>query len=65
MSDKQLMGWAAQEIRGLRRANELMAAKCEVLDIFHAALYGAPQPRPMVQDFLGELDKAAASDPTS
>lgn len=57
-----VMRRAGAEIRDLRRQNELLAAKVEVLDVFKAALSGQP-PTGVFSfgaDITYELDRIAA-----
>jgi hypothetical protein len=50
---------AAEEIRHLRRVNELQAAKIEVMDLFKATLFGKPhQPEyGATEDIAWQIDK--------
>lgn len=54
---KHLLLEAKNEIIRLRRANELLAAKVEVVDVFAAALLGKPQPMGMAPDVVWALEK--------
>ena len=60
---KQVLTDALHEIESLRRRNELLAAKVEVVDIFAAALLGRPGNHGMALDVAWALRKAIASLP--
>lgn len=50
---------AAEEIRWLRRQNELLAAKVDTMELFALTLRTRPdyQPQPMAVDIAHELDR--------
>ena len=60
---KDLLKRAAAEIRYLRRENELLSAKVEMIELFSCVFYTAPAPaeRQMGEDVAYRLD-AAISD---
>lgn len=57
--DTHTLRSAAREIRELRRANELLAAKVEVIDVFRAALLGVPRGGGVSPDVAWALDRMA------
>lgn len=57
--DPSTLREAAHEIRALRRTNEILAAKVEVIDVFRAALLGAPQAGVVAPDVAWALDRMA------
>lgn len=54
---KQLLNEALQEILSLRRANEILGAKVEVVNIFAAALLGPSRPQGAGIDVAWSLRK--------
>lgn len=60
MDDKQLLAMARDEIRGLRRQNEIMGAQLDVLETLRSIALGPRQPMPMTQDICHEIDKRLA-----
>ena len=57
---KHLLQNAKLEIQQLRRANEILNAKVEVVEIFAAALLGRRPQGGMAPDVVWEIDKAIA-----
>ena len=55
---KQLLNAAMQEIISLRRQNELLAARVEVVNVFAAALLGPRTSQGMAIDVAWQLQKA-------
>ena len=54
---KHLLMNAKAEIEGLRRENQLLRAKVEVLDVFSVALLGQPRPMGASIDVAWELQR--------
>ena len=61
--DLQLLTQAAQEIRSLRRCNEILSAKVEMIDLFACVLHTKAVERQQgcSPDIAWELDKAVAN----
>lgn len=57
--DPSTLREAVHEIRALRRTNEILAAKVEVIDVFRAVLLGAPRTGGMAPDVAWALDRMA------
>lgn len=57
--DELLMREAAQEVRNLRRTNELLTAQVRVIAVFEAALIGRPSQGGMAPDIAWALDLRA------
>jgi hypothetical protein len=60
MDDKQLLAMARDEIRGLRRSNEIMGAQLDVLETIRLLVAGPRPPQMMTQDVCHEIDKRLA-----
>jgi hypothetical protein len=57
LETKVLLKKAASEIEALRRDNEVMAAKVQVMDLFGAALFAIPYdpPQGMAEDIVWRI----------
>ena len=58
-----LLRQAQQEIRELRRRNEILSAQAFVVEAFHAALLGPPRGGGMSPDIVWEIDRHIAEIP--
>lgn len=56
---RQLLRQAAWEIQNLRRQNEILRARNEVVEVFSAALLGPKTPGGMEPDLAQELEATA------
>jgi hypothetical protein len=60
MNDEQLLAAARDEIRTLRRENQIMAAQLDVYETLRALALGPRSNPPMAQDICYEIDKRLA-----
>ncbi len=54
--DYRMLAQASSEIKHLRRVNEILSAKVEVIDVFKAALLGPPRMGGRSPDIAWTLD---------
>lgn len=61
--DQDLIRAAIHEIKELRRWNEILSAKVEVIEVFSLALNASPPlPSPMGEDMAWKLEEAIRLD---